>query len=270
MINKLPNDTSHNDQSVSTIMMDKIRTLCKILNKISMLAMCAYMTTIIYIYLGENIWNARIPTIGDVLGKRILMGIHFITGLICMYGYLIQIHMSRWVSAHMYIGIFLYINLAITILCGILFGFIYGTIGGIVMDAGFIGYGLVLLILLIVSVVHIVMNRGKIYYKLYHVMLSNIFCVLIYASALYRIQYIFAALFGYKSPDNVHTDRYLRPLDRVFVFSFYLIPLLVVSTYNYAIYTKQYAAKRYLYIAMTLVNMFIGALAMIGCIYHQR
>ena len=231
--------------------------------------MCAYMTIIINIYLGKNIWNSRIPDIGNSEIAKILMGVHFVTGLICMYGYLVQPLTRKNIIIHEFIGIFLYICASITVICGLIYGIIHGTIGGVAMDIGLAGYGIVVGTFILVSSIHVYKKRYSDNYKKIHKLMVNIFGALIYGSVLYRIQYIIAALFNYLPPDNIHIERYFRPLDKAFVFTFYIIPLLLVLFYDYVCYYKYGKIKMILYIMATLINIFLGIMGLFGCLYYQ-
>lgn len=106
-------------------------------------------------------------------------------------------------------------------------------------------------------------------FRLYHKCNYRIYGAVMYGSAIYRLQYIFAALCGYVAPDNVHTERYYRPLDRFFVFSFYGIPLLLVIIYNYTCINKYRKTKQCLYIMGTIIGVLLSVLSVLGCLYHQ-
>lgn len=241
-----------------------------VITRISMVCMCVYMGLIVDLYLRQNIWNSRIPNIGNTPLGKILMGLHFVTGLTCMVGYIVQPYLKRFIVAHKFLGVYLYINALVTLVCGIVYGIVFGTVGGIVMDTGLIGYGITIGVFLICAVTHIVFNHQTARFKKIHKLFSNIYCVLLYGSVIYRLQYIFVFLFGYAVPDALHTDLYYRPLDRVFVFTFYLVPLVFTLVYNYACYVKHRTAKIGLYIIATMINVLFGGLAIIGCLYYNR
>ena len=66
-------------------------------------------------------------------------------------------------------------------------------------------------------------------YKKLHKILISLFGGMVYASLLYRILYLYAYLFGYDTP-TTH-DMYNRPLDIIYQFAFFVLPLIIMMIY---------------------------------------
>jgi len=206
-----------------------------IITSFALLVLSIYFSFNIYVYLVLNDWSFLIPDLGSSQIGRILMGVHFIFGLSCMFGYCSQLITSYLVSIKLFYwwhkinGVYVHISAVITGLCGMIYVIVHGTIGGIVMDLGFFIFGLLFTLCPIASICIIWHQK---YFNQYHLVMTNLFAALIFSSLFYRVQYMTAKFVGYPIPNNTHTDLYTRPLDRIFQFSFFLVPLLAVIIYH--------------------------------------
>jgi hypothetical protein len=66
-------------------------------------------------------------------------------------------------------------------------------------------------------------------YKKLHKILISLFGGMVYASLLYRILYLYAYLFGYDIPTIY--EMYNRPLDIIYQFAFFALPLIIMMIY---------------------------------------
>lgn len=229
----------------------------------------------IYMYLVKDDWGFLIPDLGSSFTGKILMSIHFITGIICMSGYPIQktlVLCDKVDIFHIVIGILLNICTFITGMMGVSYILIHGTIGGLVMDIAFSIYGILVAFWGIIScfiscklylysnpedlLVQIYEKKDKKKIRKLHYHMSNIYAALIYGSYFYRILNVVAKYSGYPVPNRIHTDRYFRPLDQFFQFAFYLIPLLCIILYGLCVHYKYTKTRALLKLVLLCVMTF--------------
>lgn len=231
----------------------------------------------VFQYLINNNWGMLIPNLGSTTIGKMLMGIHFISGLFCMLGYPIQklLKLHDCMCLHISIGIILNFCAFITGVLGTLYIIVHGTIGGLCMDIGFAIYGILVIFWSIISCIvsfKLIKYTDKIniptlsiqiydfndrkFLKKFHYHMSNIYAALIYGSFFYRLLYVTSKFCGYLVPDKDHIERYFRPLDQFFQFAFYLIPLLCMILYGLCVHYKYIKLRAFLKLLLTSLHIF--------------
>ncbi|MBX2818405.1 MAG: DUF2306 domain-containing protein [Rhodothermaceae bacterium] len=173
-------------------------------------------------------WNEVLPGLYDSSTKSATLGIgvHFAAGgIILILGciQLIEPLRTAYPGVHRWLGrIYVFASL-LTAVGGLAFIFIKGTIGGLVMDIGFSGYGLLMFWAAIETFRHARARR----FKKHRAWAIRLFALAI-GSWLYRMDYGFWFLFT----DGIgHTDSFNGPFDYFMSFFFYLPNLLVAELF---------------------------------------
>jgi len=258
----------------------KLCTICTTgFNLLALLVLTILFASKVWLYLIEGQWNRLIQGLGSDLFSRVLMGIHFIGGLTMMTVYPIQKALMLLGSDKPLIRLTHKLNGISGIAAGLITGIFgsayilyHGTIGGLWMDIGFGIYGvLVFAVSFTLALISAEMHSNSDYealrfYKQLHQYFTSLFGALTYASLFYRIQYIFAnKIVGYEMPNQcpVQPVCYERPLDRVFIFTFWIIPIVLQSAYAGLLYYKCKRTISALTICLSLVLVFSIALLFI-------
>ena len=173
-------------------------------------------------------WNQVLPGLydSDTKSATIGIGIHFAAGgIILILGciQLIERVRSTFPALHRWLGRVYILACLLTSVGGLSFIFIKGTIGGLVMDIGFAGYGILMLWAGIETLRHAVAR---------HVENHRAWAIRLFALAigswLYRMDYGFWLLFT----DGLgHTSTFDGPFDYFMSFFFYLPNLLVAEVF---------------------------------------
>lgn len=173
-------------------------------------------------------WNEILPGLYDsnTRGATIGIGLHFATGgIILMLGciQLVERIRIKYPAIHRWLGRLYVISALGAAIGGLVFIFIKGTIGGLIMDIGFAGYG-VLMFLAAIATLHYA-RSGK--FELHRAWAIRLFALAI-GSWLYRMDYGFWFLFT----DGLgHTSNFTGPFDYFMDFFFYLPNLLVAEIF---------------------------------------
>ena len=170
-------------------------------------------------------WNEVLPDLysDDAPAATIGIGAHFAAGsVILMLGciQLIGSIRAKYPALHRWLGRVYVIAALITGVGGLVFIVVKGTVGGLMMDIGFTGYG-VLTIIAAIAAIHFARQRDFVRHRAWAIRLF----ALAIGSWLYRMEYGFWFLFT----DGLgHTSSFDGPFDQVMDFFFYL-PNLVVA-----------------------------------------
>ncbi|MEM9544794.1 MAG: DUF2306 domain-containing protein [Bacteroidota bacterium] len=184
---------------------------------------------------GETeVWNKILPGLFDhqKQAATIGIGVHFAAGGIILILGCIQLLEKvrlKFPALHRWLGRVYVLAALFTAIGGLLFIFIKGTIGGMVMDIGFGGYGV---LTFIAALATIRFARAKEFEK-HRVWAIRLFALAI-GSWLYRMDYGFWFLFT----DGLgHTKDFTGPFDYIMSFFFYIPNLLVAEIFigRYAI-----------------------------------
>ncbi|MCG8326147.1 MAG: DUF2306 domain-containing protein [Chitinophagales bacterium] len=173
-------------------------------------------------------WNEILPGLYDsnTRGATLGIGLHFATGgIILMLGciQLVERIRIKYPAIHRWLGRLYVISALGAAIGGLVFIFIKGTIGGLIMDIGFAGYG-VLMFLAAIATLHYA-RSGK--FELHRAWAIRLFALAI-GSWLYRMDYGFWFLFT----DGLgHTSNFTGPFDYFMDFFFYLPNLLVAEVF---------------------------------------
>lgn len=173
-------------------------------------------------------WNKILPGLYDEQTKAATTGIgfHFAAGgLILVFGciQLIKSVRVRFPALHRWIGRLYVLAAVVAALGGLVFIFIKGTIGGLVMDIGFTGYGVLMFLAAFETYRHARAKR----FDAHRAWAIRLFALAI-GSWLYRMDYGFWLLFT----DGLwHTDSFSGPFDYFMDFFFYLPNLLVAELF---------------------------------------
>lgn len=173
-------------------------------------------------------WNEILPGLYDETSRSATtgIGVHFAAGGIILVLGCIQLLKSvrrRSPALHRWVGR-LYVLAAISAAVGgLVFIFIKGTIGGLVMDIGFAGYGLLMLVAAVETFRHAWAKR----FDTHRAWAIRLFALAI-GSWLYRMDYGFWLLFT----DGLwHTDSFSGSFDYFMDFFFYLPNLLMAELF---------------------------------------
>lgn len=173
-------------------------------------------------------WNEILPGLYDTRtgSATIGIGIHFAAGgIILVLGCIQLIRQVRenFPALHRWLGRIYVLASVLTALGGLAFILIKGTIGGRVMDIGFAGYGLLMLLTAIETIRHARAGRME----RHRAWAIRLFALAI-GSWLYRMDYGFWLLFT----DGIwHTDTFSGGFDYFMDFFFYLPNLLVAELF---------------------------------------
>lgn len=201
-------------------------------------------------------WNSSLPRLHEARSPmaNLGIGVHFALGAILLLLGPVQLLPSvrtRWPHWHRRIGWLYAPAAALTGLGGLAFIALRGTIGGPLMDAGFAGYGLLMVLAAVQTVRHAIARR---------VPPHRAWAIRLYALAigswLYRMDYGFwMALFGKAG----RTPQFDGPFDQIMVFWFYVPNLIVAEWFIRARRLPAGAAPR-VAAAATLVagSLFVG------------
>ena len=173
-------------------------------------------------------WNEVLPDLysDDAPAATVGIGIHFAAGsIILMLGciQLIGRIRSAYPAIHRWLGRIYVVSALLTGVGGLVFIFAKGTVGGVMMDIGFTGYG-VLTIIAAVAAVYFARRRDFVRHRAWAIRLF----ALAVGSWLYRMEYGFWFLFT----DGLgHTSTFDGPFDQVMDFFFYVPNLLVAEVF---------------------------------------
>lgn len=173
-------------------------------------------------------WNQVLPGLYDSTTKNatVGIGIHFAAGgIILILGciQLLQTVRVNYPAVHRWLGRVYILSCILTALGGLSFIFIKGTIGGLVMDIGFSGYGLLMFWAAIETFRHAKARRLE-HHRAWAIRLF----ALAIGSWLYRMDYGFWLLFT----DGLgHTETFDGPFDYFMSFFFYLPNLLIAELF---------------------------------------
>jgi hypothetical protein len=135
---------------------------------------------------------------------------------------------------HRYTGIVYIMGCVFSSLAGMVFILWNRTVGGIVMDVAFILYGWIVFMCAIITSTLAVKGVSDPIYRKYHRAWALRTTAVAPASVFYRILYFILYFVTKLLPDStpvLHTSNFRGPVDYVFDFAFFLIPLLVVEVY---------------------------------------
>lgn len=173
-------------------------------------------------------WNEVLPGLYDMKTESatVGIGIHFAAGGIILILGCIQLIDSirvKYIALHRWLGRIYIVASLLTAVGGLLFIFVKGTIGGWIMDIGFVGYGVGMLIAAIETYRHARAKR----LDRHRAWAIRLFALAI-GSWLYRMDYGFWFLFT----DGIgHTSNFQGPFDYFMDFFFYLPNLLVAEVF---------------------------------------
>ncbi len=171
-------------------------------------------------------WNESLPGLYDAGTPQATAGIglHFAAGGVILVLGCIQLLPAvrhRWPAVHRWLGRTYVSAAALTSIGGLVFIAQKGTIGGVVMDVGFTGYGLLMLFASVEAYRHARARR----IEKHRAWAIRLFALAI-GSWLYRMEYGFWFLLA----DAVgHQDNFQGPFDYFMDFFFYLPNLLVAE-----------------------------------------
>lgn len=173
-------------------------------------------------------WNEILPGLYDTRTEAatIGIGVHFAAGGIILILGCIQLMESvrnRYPAVHRWLGRLYVLSALGAAVGGLSFIFIKGTIGGLVMDIGFTGYGVLTFVAAIATICY-AMVGDFIQHRAWAIRLF----ALAIGSWLYRMDYGFWFLLA----DRLgHTDTFTGPFDQFMAFFFYLPNLLVAEVF---------------------------------------
>ncbi len=173
-------------------------------------------------------WNEILPGLFDS-GTRSAtwgIGLHFAGGgIILILGFvqLIQPLRTRYPAVHRWLGRVYVLAALLTAVGGLVFIFVKGTIGGLVMDIGFAGYGILMLLAAVQTIRHARASR----FEAHRAWAIRLFALAL-GSWLYRMDYGF----WYMLTGAVgHTADFTGPFDYFMDFFFYLPNLAVAEVF---------------------------------------
>jgi uncharacterized membrane protein len=173
-------------------------------------------------------WNDILPGLYDerTTSATIGIGIHFAAGGIILILGCIQLLQSvrrRYPALHRWLGRLYILSCILAAVGGLTFIFVKGTIGGLVMDIGFTGYGVLMFIAAFETYRHA--RGGR--YEQHRAWAIRLFALAI-GSWLYRMDYAFWMVFV----DGIgHTKNFQGAFDYFMDFFFYLPNLLVAEVF---------------------------------------
>lgn len=173
-------------------------------------------------------WNETLPGLYDKEkgAATVGIGIHFAAGgIILILGciQLIESIRDKFPALHRWLGRVYILASVLAAIGGLVFIFVKGTIGGLIMDIGFAGYGVLMFVTAVQAYRHAVAGR----LELHRAWALRLFALAI-ASWLYRMDYGFWFLVA----DGLgHTKTFSGPFDYFMDFFFYLPNLLVAEVF---------------------------------------
>lgn len=173
-------------------------------------------------------WNRVLPGLYDETTRSATtgIGVHFAAGGIILVLGCIQLLRSvrrRYPALHRWVGRLYVLAAILAALGGLVFIFLKGTIGGLVMDIGFTGYGVLMLLAAFETFRQARAKR----FDTHRAWAIRLFALAI-GSWLYRMDYGFWLLFT----DGLwHTDTFNGPFDYFMDFFFYIPNLLVAELF---------------------------------------
>ncbi|MEN7341962.1 MAG: DUF2306 domain-containing protein [Pseudomonadota bacterium] len=171
-------------------------------------------------------WNDVLPDLysDDAPAATIGIGAHFAAGSVILMLGCIQLIggiRAKYPTVHRWLGRVYVVSALITGVGGLVFISTKGTVGGLMMDIGFTGYG-VLTIMAALATIHFARRRDFVRHRAWAIRLF----ALAVGSWLYRMEYGFWFLFT----DGLgHTTTFDGPFDQVMDFFFYLPNLLIAE-----------------------------------------
>ena len=173
-------------------------------------------------------WNEILPGLYDrqTESATIGIGVHFAAGGIILILGCIQLIQSvrvKYPALHRWLGRVYVLASLLTAIGGLIFILVKGTIGGWVMNIGFAGYGLLMLLAAVETFRHARAGR----FDTHRAWAIRLFALAI-GSWLYRMDYGFWFLFT----DGLwHTSTFTGPFDYFMDYFFYLPNLLVAEVF---------------------------------------
>jgi uncharacterized membrane protein len=173
-------------------------------------------------------WNRVLPGLYDESTRTATtgIGVHFAAGGIILVLGCIQLLKSvrvKFPKLHRWIGRLYVLACIAAALGGLVFIFLKGTIGGLVMDVGFTGYGVLMFLAAVETIRHARAKR----FDAHRAWGIRLFALAI-GSWLYRMDYGFWLLF---TGGLGHTDTFHGPFDYFMDFWFYIPNLLVAELF---------------------------------------
>lgn len=87
-------------------------------------------------------WNKVLPGLGDTLANAIVIGLHFVCGIIILlFGQIQLLTAQKYGTVHKFMGRIYIVCSIVTSFCGMVFILYNGTVGGIIMSISFFMYG---------------------------------------------------------------------------------------------------------------------------------
>jgi uncharacterized membrane protein len=171
-------------------------------------------------------WNKVLPGLYDAknTGSTAGIAVHFLAGGIILVLGCLQLLPSvreRYPMIHRLAGRVYVLACLLSAIGGLVFIALKGTIGGMVMDIGFTGYGL----LMFLAAVQTIKFARRKDFKRHRAWALRLFALAI-GSWLYRMDYGFYIGFGGRSG---HTENFQGWFDYIMAFWFYLPNLVVVE-----------------------------------------
>lgn len=171
-------------------------------------------------------WNKVLPGLYDAENPGSTAGIalHFLAGgIILVLGclQLLEGLRNRYPAAHRIAGRIYVVACLLAAVGGLVFIMLKGTIGGVVMDIGFTGYG----VLMFLAAIQTVRFARRKEFKRHRAWALRLFALAI-GSWLYRMDYGFYIGFGGREG---HTEDFTGWFDYFMAFWFYLPNLIVVE-----------------------------------------
>ncbi|MEM9833175.1 MAG: DUF2306 domain-containing protein [Bacteroidota bacterium] len=200
-------------------------------------------------------WNEVLPGLYDKQTRAATtgIGIHFAAGgIILILGciQLIDPVRLKYPIIHRWLGRLYVLSALGAAIGGLVFIFIKGTIGGLVMDIGFTGYGVLTLLAAIATIRYAISGN----FKLHRAWAIRLFALAI-GSWLYRMDYGFWFLFT----DGLgHTQEFSGPFDYFMDFFFYLPNLAIAEVFigRYEL-AKTKSAKGFATLALYIATAFL-------------
>lgn len=206
-------------------------------------------------------WNQVLPRLYEsgTTAATTGIGLHFaMGGIILILGsiQLIDTVRNRFPALHRWIGRLYVTSCLLAAVGGLVFIAVKGTIGGIVMNIGFAGYGILMFVAAIATYRYAVagnLNRHRTWaLRLY---------ALAIGSWLYRMDYGFWLLLT----DGLgHTRSFSGPFDHVMAFFFYIPNLLVVEAFTRG---RSYKTSPVLRLSASLVLLLATGFLGLGTYY---
>ncbi|RNI22017.1 DUF2306 domain-containing protein [Rufibacter latericius] len=206
-------------------------------------------------------WNNVLPGLYEKgsLAATSGIGLHFAAGgIILVLGSLQLIGKIRirYPALHRWVGRLYIVSSILAAVGGLVFILLKGTIGGLVMDIGFAGYGLLMLLAAVQTFRHAVARR----LEQHRAWALRLFALAI-GSWLYRMDYGF----WYLLTDAMgHNKQFNGPFDQVMAFFFYLPNLAVAQAF---IRDREFRASVALRFSAAFLLLFATVFLVIGTYY---